>query len=301
MSVINIAETEMEMKMKVLRLRKEETYYFAWLDPFDYLDRLSLPHYFALAGLEKTGKEDVPTALLVASMSGNNLVIEWLCVDPDKRQQGYGSAMVQELFSIAKRGGIGQVSLRVREEDEMTALWENAADFFGGMFFDREEELPGELRAELFPLSGSAYFQEAGENVKRLKAGEEIRPIRECKAAVLKEAIHTLWNKEEAFRLYEIACNPGEYDKELSMALLRKDRICGLILFHSTENACYPAFFYAESDADKKMLLRAALDAAADQLEGDTEIRFISDTPEHTKLAETIFDTKKINTRCYVA
>lgn len=76
--------------MKIYSVRKEEMDIFRWMDPMRMLDRLDLPHYFAL-----TYVLDDPIALLIASVKRNEVAVEWVFVAPGYRRLNVATEMIK--------------------------------------------------------------------------------------------------------------------------------------------------------------------------------------------------------------
>ena len=111
--------------MKILRLRKEELGLFDWLDPVGMLAGLELPNRFALAAAALPEDwSDVPAGLFVAGLEEERMVIEWLCVDPERRNKGNGKYPETLPVSALGEGRLGTLIREFRGK-------ENACGFYG--------------------------------------------------------------------------------------------------------------------------------------------------------------------------
>ena len=283
--------------MRILRLRPQERRYFDWLDPFRRLDRLVLPHYFALVGVTGIeGKNDEsPSALLVASMEDDRLVVEWLCVDPAQRYEGLGGEMLDKLFELAKKQGLSKVAVRILEKDELSELNTESELYFAEQCFDSEELLPGEWSAEMFKLLKGSFFKKNASDYPMAKT------IREVSAGLLKDAIGKLWDDDKAWRLSDVPGEPGIYDPDLSSALVDEDEICGLFLVQRVGDICYPSFMYAESEQEFLALVLRSAGAAREVMSPDEEIRLIARSEECAAMAAKIFPGGKHESKMLVA
>lgn len=269
--------------MRILRLRPEEKEYFEWLDPFGMLNRLSLPHYFALVAVtEKEKRQADPAGLLIASLKKDRIIIEWICVDPEQRYQGIGTALTEKVLSLAASQDMPEVAVRFHDEDEMEQLNEDALFFFAE-YFHREEPLPGEWCKESGKLLKEEFFTEDTGRYPKAKK------LSETRSKDLREAIGELWADKEAHRLSDAPGGEELYDPELSAVLTDEGKICGMFLLQRVGDTVYPVFLYAESDQEAKALFLSAGKAAEETLSPDTEVRLIAEDRKCAKFAKEIF------------
>ncbi len=263
--------------MIILRLRSQETMFFKYLDPFGLLSRLSLPGYFALVGIEKDSHgSDYPMALLIANANEERIVIEWICVEPERRYKGFGTQMIEQVINLADDQGIPKVSARFVYENQRGEIAAVAEAFFETIFSE-EEALPGEWAKQLGFLLSNPYFKS--------KASGNI------KATPVKDLRRTIVNSPD------FPAGSGSYDPDLSTAIPEGDSIQGDFLVQNAGKTCFPFHVKAKSEDDLKALIGSFARNAMDMLDPDTEIRMIPTDDEMADTASKIFASDPIRSK----
>ena len=274
--------------MQIYRLRNEEKRYFDWMDPYGFLSRLALPHYFALAACVR-GEDggDVPSGLLVGSIEEERIIVEWICVAPEIREQGVGDALLDKVFEIARENNFSQVGAGFIDDPDLKKAEEAALEYFRERGFWEDEDRPGEWNILVEQLGVTPYFKEDKQSFPATKT------LSELSAGEVRNAIKTLGASDKASRLFDLTKCTADYDLKLSTVLIADDEPCGLFLVIRADDICYPVFMYAESEREKKALILKAAKAARKELPSESVICLIAADDETADLAESLFPNEK--------
>lgn len=280
--------TEWGKNMQIYRLRNEEKSYFDWMDPYGFLSRLALPHYFALAACVK-GEDggDVPSGLLVASIEEERIIIEWMCVAPEIREQGVGDALLDKVFEIARENNFTQVGAGFIDDPDLKEAEEAASEYFRERGFWEDEDRPGEWNIAVDQLGINSYFKDDKQSIP------EAKTLSEFSSGEVRNAIKTLGTSDKASRLFDPTIFNADYDLKLSSVLIADDEPCGLFLIVRADDICYPVFMYAESEREKKALILASAKAAQKELLPGSVICLIAADDETADLAGSVFPEEK--------
>ncbi|MBO5552356.1 MAG: GNAT family N-acetyltransferase, partial [Lachnospiraceae bacterium] len=161
--------------MKIMKLEREEEEYFGWLDPYGFLERLSLPDHFAFVSAEENGEADTPTGLVAACVR-DSIIIEWLCVDTAHRGRGTGSALIGHLKELAEKNGIG-LSARLTYAPDMTETMDNGAEFLMASGFVPTGDFCREWMTDLHTVFSMDYFRQDLKGLKETGAADGIPPV----------------------------------------------------------------------------------------------------------------------------
>ncbi len=291
--------------MTILRLRPQERELFDWLDPFGYLDRLELPHYFALAALADYGEADeedaeedadtaqveapdasgyrpgeLPAGLMVCSVEPARLVIEWLCVEPQMQGRGIGAELLEKACFLALQIGREEVAARFVDAPETGRICRAAESYFAECLFEKSEELPGEWDIDARRLRDIPFFlQDPGKFPKAEALGT-------LSGGRARAAIEELQEEKGTFRMCALDPNPLYYDADISSVLLDHGEACGLFLAIRTGDTVYPVMLYAESEREEAGLLLQAAEGMRETVPGGTIYLMPRERKVGKKLAE---------------
>ncbi len=256
--------------MKILKLRPEDKEWFEWLDPFGFLERLKLPHYFAFVAC--LGKEDydLPAGLLIGSKTHDQITIEWLCVGHEYRGNEIGGELLTFLFERADEIGIKKIGVRFVSRDDMEDVEKNAKEYFEDFSFLNMEELPGEWNIPLSKLLSDPFFKSDREDLPRSFALSEIDEEEFGKM------FGNFQGDDKGFRLYDIFKAPLQYDRDVSSVIIENGEIRGLFLMERINSTCYPIFLYAESAKEEEALITCAAKGAERTMPEDGNIYLIA-------------------------
>lgn len=131
------------MNMKIVLLDQENVKYFYGLDPFSYLDAPLSPEIIPLGAVSEGEEQDEPAGLIILESYPDKLLIRWLFVDPEKRSQGYGDALLSAAFEAAERLDKKAVAAMYGKEPERKDLCPKEREYFQYHGFD-SETVPGD-------------------------------------------------------------------------------------------------------------------------------------------------------------
>ena len=282
--------------MQIYRLRQEEKELFDWLDPFNFMDRMAIPNYFTLAACVKDEDGgDVPAGVLVGNVGSNRITVEWMCVAPELRGQGIGDGLLDKLFETAGKKNISEVAVRFIDDSDVRKVEENVVDYFTGQMFWTDEDHPGEWDIFVNKLKDNPYFQD-----DRSKYPDAVS-LDAVKHSDVVKAISVLGGKNDAISLFDMEAFSAAYDPKLSVALFSDDEPCGLLLSIRSNDTCYPVFFYAETERERKAMLLKAAECVQREMPEDGNIRIIAADDLAAEIADSIFPDEMIRSEILVA
>ena len=124
--------------MKVVLLDQENVEFFYGLDPFSYLNAPLLPGIILLGAVSEEEEQDEPAGLIILEAYLDMLFIRWLFVDPEKRGQGYGDALLSAAFEAAELLDKKAIVVMYGKEPERKELCPEEREYFLCHGFDSE-------------------------------------------------------------------------------------------------------------------------------------------------------------------
>lgn len=144
--------------MDKLLVTGETRNHYTDLVPADLVHMMYEPEYITVGGYEIKGKKAAPTAVMIASVNGDELIINWVYVTENKRNLGYGEELVDYAFELAKENSLKNVTAMVRRTD-IHNMPGDPVDYFLELGFgiagSSENEwlvTPDEITAKIAPL-----------------------------------------------------------------------------------------------------------------------------------------------------
>ncbi len=277
--------------MKYVKIKPEQTTFFSQLDPFGYLDHMTLPGYFAIGLTENDEEiENRICGLMICYCTSDALVIEWLCIDPDFESDARGEGLLLKAFEIAEALGKPRLCALMSSDADSGKVCSSARSYFTERLFEKEEELPGEWNAMLGPIARSSWLDSAGKLPVTSALGE-------AAPDALRSFLDHIPEEGNACRspLMEEA-NLKTFDRSISRVITDGGDVCGLLLVQNTQDGLWPLFLYAESENEAKALIKDACKEAGTRFAPDTDVWVRIRTEAAEKLLETIAP-KKIRDR----
>ena len=234
--------------MKIARVTGTETEYLTDLDPFGLLERLCMPHYFALCCMVNS---PVPVALLVASVKERRVVIEWICVEPCYRHHGVATELINHVLSKKADG----FSVHFMNFKDTGYIHFDDKLYFAGMGFEDQ--------------GGRCMEWEV--DVKSLVSGKNtgLRPQKaHLTCPVSNMSVHEKntfdrigQNVRIKYSLYDPDQAPGLYDREISSVIFdQQKKPAGRILLKSSGSRYYPVQILADTrDEALALILSSAI------------------------------------------
>lgn len=282
--------------MRYVKVKHEQAKYFSWLDPFGYLDHITLPGYFAIGQLEED--EDITnmvSGLMICVCAEDAIVIEWLCVDPGRKSMGRGEGLLLQAYEIANDLDKRRLCVLMSSHMELGSVCNNAKSFFEERLFEKEESLIGEWNVVLDSLGRSEWLSRTGKL-------PETRSVRDVPPGVLFSFLNSIPEYGEAYK----ASLMGEVDlrtiePSLSRVIMDGEEVCGMLLVQKAEDGLWPLFLYVESDNETKALIRDSYKAAHRSFAADTDVWVRIRSKEVGELLESLVPKKITNRYLLVA
>lgn len=299
--------------MKISRMTREQKDFFLDMDPLMMMDRLDFPNTFALIATlqnEEAG-EDIPAGLMICSLQGRALIIEWLCVAAAFRMQGIGEQLLVSAFDMASEGKLENICAYINDEYGRELICAGQENYFRERLFDREQILPGEWITDLRTLVSRPFFQQ------NPPASSQAVSLRKMSTSMIRDGMSTLAKMRESAMLYAPNGNMDLFDADLSFFLMDGEKLCGGLLVQCvkrslpdvhadipvywTENVLYPVLFGARSEAAASTLLLSSMKAATKKYALDTDVRVILKSSIYEKLCTYILPEKRTNNKLLIA
>ena len=243
--------------MKTVRIDEKIVGAFRGLDPFETLDRLPVKGSFVLGSVAEEDEFDEPVGLLVGTIENDRLVLHWLFVDPDYRDEGLGSYLLMLAFEEADRRGLSQVVARISDEYDMDDPGWDSWGFFVNDVFKEAEEDEFVLRTSMKEMT-KLLDKESKRNESLAKA-PGILPIKSLSQKERIEAVkninrHFAINMDVPVESLLSAADPG-----MSFVKNSNGDYVGMIVMRRGEQTWYMDALYSIDDVDEEMLFRAVL------------------------------------------
>lgn len=294
--------------MRVFRITKKEYKYFENMDPWNYLERLELPSYFALGVMEesKNKKEEIPAGYVICKIHEEGLMIEWLYVNKAFRMQGIGEALLICLYELAEKNGYRKLYACFHMEDGRSEFYPQEEQYFAERLFEPYPSCAKDILMNLQTLETLPFFQQKAE-IKH-----KMYPLSVIDLDKLKCDIKELATRQDAMKLYDIEGKGHLFDENISVLMYENDRVCGAALYQtvrSTGNSSgknervviYPVYIYSELIEDEKNLLYCTLLLANKKYKKDTDVRILIRSEKGIQLLETIVHAQSEKSRMMIA
>lgn len=263
--------------MRILSLRKEEMEIFRWMDPANLLERLELPHYFAL-----TGVLDDPVALLIASVKRTELAIEWVFVAPGYRRQGIATKLIHYV-KLRTKGR--KLVIHFADHAPSVISRDEAESFFGSMWFAETDDEYVQWRITKKTILQNPIF----------KTGQprpaNVRKITELPAYMRTSAVKELTTKQHSITAVTPPDIHKAFDPGISCAVLQEGEPVGILLLKKTGSTIYPISVYATRPAHAKQMFLFAKSVLFEEEKTGFTLCIDTDEPRAIKLSEQVFGT----------
>lgn len=286
--------------MKTIMIDKNTKDAFSHMDPFECMDRLSEPKSFALGVIFQYSDGDVPVGLMVCTEEDDRLVIQWLFVDSDYRENGIGSFLLMMAFEEAAGRGLSEVAARISDEFDWADTSLDSWGFFENGIFSTVEEGEKEARVNMSELT--PRLEKDARINEKAAASKDVRSLSSLSRQELNDAISALkklYSKkmdmsiEDAFALS---------DKDMSFVKKSGDDYSGMLLMKKGDRNWYQLFLQTEDPEDDELLLRTALFYSEDYVQIRDDISIEIKRPAIENLLDDIsLPVKKYDVNYLVA
>lgn len=283
------------------------------MDPFQMMGWLEFPGTYALAATDQkqTTGEDIPAGLLICSVSGQSLIIDWLCVSVNYRMQGVGEQLLLKAVEMAKNAGFQTIKAYINEEYGRELICHGQEQYFKERLFEQERKLAGEWFTDLRTLAAHPFFRH---NQQTRKSGSSIISFRKLTTQKIRDGIAALAAMHETAVLYDMSHGIGScYDPDLSYFLMDGEQICGALVVQcitqytqysesaTGENVLYPVLFDSGSEQDVYVLLWEAMQTALKKYTMDTEVRVVLTNDRYERLCTYLMPERWIPNKLLIA
>ena len=283
--------------MKIIKLTKQQQRLFSWMDPFLVLERLEFPGSFALAATESADDEEaeLPAGLMICHFKTDRLVIDWLWIAEQFRQQGIGDALLSAAVAIAEQRKLKYVSADMRMEFGQELICLGAEDYFGEHLFQKVQELPGEWMTSLQRLSMNPYLK------MKPKMTYDVELINSLDQSKLRNVVAGFSKTPGVQMLYPVAGEESRLEQNVSCVIRDKDTICGGLMIQAVGNTLYPVLLAARSLEEANALMHYSLIAALKKYHKPMDVRIILNDQTLVPLIERILPGQRIVCKRYTA
>ena len=246
----------MDNSLHFYRLKKVDAEFFRGMDPYERVRLISLPFCFAIGAIKDEGEEKVPAGLLVASMSNETLIVEWLAVTPEYQWNGIGENLLCKAFQIALGNGISTVQTVIMPEYEKEVALKDAEEYFRERLFTGKTEIGGDIEFMLSEAANASFLKKDNE-----KEGA-CRFLSDFTTAERKNIINKLSLIDNAAYTYSPELFIHALDTDISVVCLTGSTLEGGILICTADNTIYPLYIYAKSEAVSEAMMKTAIISA---------------------------------------
>ena len=275
--------------MKLFRIDNTRIELFRWLDPWNCLERVGMPGYFAVGATIEEDQYDVPAGLMFCFEIKNRIVIEWLCVDPDHRHERIGEELLLKAYEIAAYLEKEQVGVILDLSDEKKGFMEGAREYFAERLFEEEEQFRGIYDIKLSDIKKMPWFSVADQVVTKPLGSVGPKAYRTFIRTPQEELAGTLMCKSDISEL-----DMSILDKDLSRVILDGDEISGILAVAATDNCLVPLALYSESEKETEALMRSFLQEATLSYDPDTAVILVTADKKVGDLLEIIAPGKTV-------
>ena len=235
-----------KMGINIVEIEEKEKY--SRFDLFNIMPRANLNEGVALGIIDE---EEMPIGLVVCKYCLDNLMIEWMWIEPPYRNMGIGHEVVYSLAGFAKEREISTISVYLVESANRVAFCNSERRYFRNQGFLKDVKLKGQWQAQLKQIIISDYFKGEVSSVQTLalqslpdeKREDYVSRLQAVKGAMISQEIN-LCDETIDLDLFILACE-GE-------------NILGAVCINVVEDDLYITYLWASNEAIERALLAKA-------------------------------------------
>lgn len=246
----------MESTVRYVRIYEQDAKYFSFLDPYEKLRLLSLPIGLAMGVLQDTDGEVTPVGLLVAAVSEETIIIEWMAVEPDHRWMGIGEEMLYRMFMMASEAHFETMSVAIMPEYEKERMLKGAEKYFSERLFTSKHIIGGDAEISLGELRDAPIIKTAP------KDQPGIRMLSDMTGQERRECINRLAAIDNAAYTFSPNLISPTLDPDISVICKNSNTLEGGLLVCEAESVLYPMYHYAKNEKVSSAMIRQAAIAA---------------------------------------
>ena len=127
--------------MKIVKIDRGQERYFANVAPGRVLGLMGIPNASAIGAVE----DGNALGIMIFTVQGaESVTIEWLNVEQERREEGIGALLIEQIFDIARFLEVKRVCVHLRQDDD----FENMQLYLMNWGFNWQKNSSG--RVELF-------------------------------------------------------------------------------------------------------------------------------------------------------
>ena len=246
----------MESENRFVRIKKEDAKYFSYLDPYEKLRLLTLPMGLAMGVLKNEEGKVKPVGLLVATVSEETIIIEWMAVDPEHRWRGIGEEMLYRMFRIAEDADLSTLSVAVMPEYGKERMLRGAEKYFAERLFTTEHSIGGDAEITLGELSDGPIVK----NPPKEQPG--ILSLSEMNGQERWECIKRLAALDNATYTFSPKIINAALDTACSVLCKNNASLEGGLLVCFAGDTLYPLYHYAKNGSVSAAMIARAVTVA---------------------------------------
>ena len=228
-----------KMGINIVEIEEKEKY--SRFDLFNIMPRANLNEGVAL-GIIDEDEEEMPIGLVVCKYCLDNLMIEWMWIEPPYRNMGIGHEVVYSLAGFAKEREISTISVYLVESANRVAFCNSERRYFRNQGFLKDVKLKGQWQAQLKQIIISDYFKGEVSSVQTLalqslsdeKREDYVSRLQAVKGAMISQEIN-LCDETIDLDLFTLACE-GE-------------NVLGAVCINVVEDDLYITYLWASNEA----------------------------------------------------
>ena len=264
------------MKIRYALLKKKDSVFFSFLDPYEKLRILSLPFGLAIGAIDEEGDITIPVGLLVASVSDETLITEWLVVSPDYRWSGIGEGLLYRAFEAASALLLSTVQAFFMPEYEKEGLLKNSESFFAERMFRIKRKAGADVDLFLPDLTIPAGIKNCV-------------PLSRMASADRKKCIEKLSGIDNALYTFGPGIILPGMDNDISVICQNNNTLEGGLLSCVADGTVYPLYHYATSEAVSDSMIATVAEAAKKKYGRNVNISLLIRQPGAEEATERVF------------
>lgn len=263
-------------KYRYVRIKGDDTKYFAGLDPYEKLWMTQSNTGFAIGALKEQDEDLFAVGLLCGMVFADSVSIEWMAVMPDERGRGIGESLLIRAFKMAQKGGLEKISVIIPKEFEKEEVLSVAHTFFEERLFTQKSTVCADVETTLIDLDKGT-----------MPVSSAILPISEVDSNEVYKELEPIENATFSINIRNIR---SQIDPEISYICKPEGKdITGGLLIQKAGNILIPVYHYARTDKDSEDLICACVKAAIKKYGKNAMVEIMARQEETKTLLKKVY------------
>ena len=271
------------MSIKYVRVTKKDSIFFDFLDPYEKLRILSLPFGIAMGAVEEKEDELIPVGILVASVSDEVFIIEWLAVSLDHVSCSIGEGLLYRAFEAASYLGLKYVQAVFLPEYEKEAALKYSKGYFEKRLFNKKYEAGADVDLLL-------------SDIKTLAGTKECQILNDMTSEKRRKCIERLSGIENATYTFSPGILLPGLDNDISVVCKNEDSLEGGLLLCVVDDTIYPLYHYARTKDISDSLIAKAVTAAKNKYRHNMHVSVMIRQPGMDEAVSVVLGNIKMGT-----